>query len=223
MILHGGILDYAVTFGAGLLMSFTPCAYPLLPVTVAVVAGANTRGSHLNGFMLSVIYVLGLAVSYSALAAVAVLTGKVFGTIQNNPWVFVVIGNLILFFALVMLDFIPFPMFSVPSPGQRPRGRRALFLMGAASGFVVGPCTAPVLGSLLLYIGSKHNLLFGMSLLFTFAFGLGTSLILAGTFSGFLSVLPKSGQWMNLVKKAAGIVLIIISELMFLRAGSFWI
>ncbi len=222
MILQGGPLDYVVALGAGVAVSFTPCAYPLLPVTVAVVAGANTRGGRLNGFFLSLIYVLGMAVSYSLLAAAAVLTGRVFGTIQNNPWVFLVIGNIILFFALVMLDVIPFPMFTLGGAGQRPRGRLALFVMGAASGFVIGPCTAPILGSLLVYIASKQNLFFGMSLLFVFALGLGTTLILAGTFGGFLAALPGSGRWMNIVKKASGFVLIIIAELLFLRAGAFW-
>jgi thiol:disulfide interchange protein DsbD len=222
MILQGTPIDYAVVFGAGVLMSFTPCAYPLLPVTVAVVAGANVRGGRGNGFVLSLVYVLGLALAYSALAAAAVLTGRVFGSLQNNPWIFLVTGNIILFFALVMFDVIPFPMFHAGAGVQRPRSLLAMFMMGAVSAFVVGPCTAPVLGTLLIYIASKQNLFFGMSLLFVFAFGLGASLILAGTFSGFLSALPKSGAWMNGVKKVAGIVLVIIAEMMFLRAGAFW-
>ena len=223
MILQGGLFDYVVVLGAGVAMSFTPCSYPLLPITVAVVAGANTQGGRFNGFVLSLIYVLGLAVSYSLLAAAAVLTGRVFGTIQNNPWVFLVIGNIILFFALAMLEVIHLPMFSLgASPAEKPRGLWALFLMGAASGFVIGPCTAPVLGTLLVYIASKQNLFFGMSLLFVFALGLGTVMILAGTFSGFLSAMPRSGRWMHFIKKAAGFVLIIIAEILFLRAGAFW-
>ena len=222
MILQGGILDYGVAFGAGVLMSFTPCAYPLLPVTVAVVAGANVNGSRLSGFLLSLIYVFGLALSYSLLAVAAILTGRVFGSLQSNPWVFLAVGNIVLFFALVMLDVIHFPIFNIGSAGARPKNHWALFLMGAASGFVVGPCTAPILGTLLLYITSKQNIFFGMSLLFVFAFGLGTVMILAGTFSGFLSAMPRSGKWMFFVKKAAGAVLIIIAEIMFLRAGSFW-
>lgn len=223
MILQGGPLDYVVALGAGVAMSFTPCAYPLLPVMVAVVAGSNTQGSRLNGFSLSLSYVLGLAVTYSLLAAAAVLTGRVFGTIQNNPWVLLAIGNVILFFALVMLDVIHIPAFGAGAlNGSRPQGRWALFAMGAASGFVIGPCTAPVLGSLLVYIASKQNLFFGMSLLFVFAFGLGTSLMLAGTFSGFLSALPKAGAWMQWIKRVAGFILILVAELLLLRAGTLW-
>ncbi len=223
MILHGGPIDYLVVLGAGVALSFTPCAYPLLPITVAVVAGVNVQGGRLNGFILSLIYVLGLAVSYSLLAAAAVLTGRVFGSVQNNPWVILFIGNLVLFFALAMLDVIHFPMigFFGGQAGERPRGRRALFLMGAASGFVIGPCTAPVLGTLLVYIASKQNLFFGMSLLFVFALGLGTVLVLAGTFGGFLAALPAAGKWMNMVKKIAGFILIIIAELLFLKCGAF--
>ncbi|MBF0387054.1 MAG: sulfite exporter TauE/SafE family protein [Candidatus Omnitrophica bacterium] len=214
-------MDFLVALGAGVAMSFTPCAYPLLPVTVAVVAGANTRGGRLNGFFLSLIYVLGMAVSYSLLAAAAVLTGRIFGVIQNNPWVYLIVGNVILFFALVMFDVIPLPMFNLSgSAAQRPRGRWALFVMGAASGFIIGPCTVPVLGSLLLYIASRQNLFFGMSLLFVFALGLGTVLILAGTFSGLLSALPKSGKWMHIVKIAAGVTLLIVAEILFVKVGA---
>ncbi|OGS34153.1 MAG: hypothetical protein A2293_04950 [Elusimicrobia bacterium RIFOXYB2_FULL_49_7] len=221
MILQGGLFDYTVVFGAGVVMSFTPCVYPLLPVTAAVIAGANVRGSRLNGFLLSLIYVLGLAAAYSSLAVVAVLTGKVFGTLQNDPRVFFVFGNVLLFFALVMLEVIPLPVFSVGGVQSRPRGGWALFVMGAVSGFIVGPCTAPVLGSLLLYIASRQNLFLGTSLLFVFACGMGTSLVLVGTFSGLLSVLPRAGQWMIFIRKAAGFVLIVMAEIMFLRAGSF--
>lgn len=221
MTLQGGPIDYFAAFGAGVVVSFTPCVYPLLPVTVAVIAGANTHGTRLGGLVLSLIYVLGLAISYSALAAVAVLTGKVFGTLQNNPWLLLGVGNVILLFALVMLDVIPLPAFSLTSTRSgRPRGAWALLLMGIAAGFIVGPCTAPILGSLLVYIASKQNLLFGTSLLFVFAFGVGMSLVLAGTFSGLLSSLPKSGKWMTIIKKITGVALLIAAEIVLLRAGS---
>ncbi|MBF0123471.1 MAG: hypothetical protein HQL21_08745 [Candidatus Omnitrophica bacterium] len=82
-----------MAFIAGVALSFTPCVYPLLPVMTAAVAGANASGRASGGFLLSLLYVLGLAVSYSLLAIVAALTGKVFGSIQNNPWVMLVVAN----------------------------------------------------------------------------------------------------------------------------------
>ena len=220
MSVNGNVLDLVAVFGAGVLMSFTPCVYPLLPVTAATVAGVNTQGTHVKGFFLSLLYVLGMAVSYSALALVAALTGRVFGTLQNSPWVFLAVGNVFLFFALVFFDVIPVPQWALPGAGQRPRGVKTLFLTGFASGFVIGPCTAPALGALLIYIGSKQNVLWGAVLVWVFALGLGASLILAGTFSGFLAALPRSGAWMEMVKRVAGVIMVVIAEIFLLKAGA---
>jgi len=84
-----------------------------------------------------------------------------------------------------------------------------VILFGVASGLMIGPCTAPVLGALLLYIASKQNILHGVSLMFVFSYGVGTSLILVGTFSGLLGSLPKSGKWMVRIKQFCGIVLLL--------------
>jgi thiol:disulfide interchange protein DsbD len=219
MIFSGNISDYFLVFGAGVAVSFTPCVYPLLPVTAAIIAGANTRGTKFNAFLLSLLYVLGLAVSYCLLGVVAAFTGKVFGAWQNHPVVFLVLGNIFLFFAFVLFDVLPLPVLTVGVGRGKKRSRASLFLAGAASGFIVSPCTAPVLGALLLRIGLKQDLFYGISLLFVFAFGAGASLILAGTFSGFLASLPKAGHWTGVIRKLAGIVMIAAAELMFLRAG----
>ena len=188
MSLNGNILDYFVAFFSGVLVSFTPCVYPLLPVTAAYIAGANTSGRRWSGFALSLLYVLGLAISYSALAVVAVLTGKVFGVFQQSPWVSLVIGNILLFFAFVMFDVIPFPTLRIGRVGK-PGNPLAVLLFGMISGLMVGPCTAPVLGTLLIHVASRQNMLFAVSLIFVFACGFGASLILAGTFGGFLASL----------------------------------
>src|SRR6185503_19345202 len=109
MSLSGNILDYFLAFGQGVLVSFTPCVYPLIPITISFIAGANTQGSKVFGFIISVIYVLGLAVSYCTLAAVAALSGRFFGQIQHNPIIFLVVAGIFIFFALVMLDIITLP------------------------------------------------------------------------------------------------------------------
>jgi thiol:disulfide interchange protein DsbD len=219
MNLTGGPLDYAIVFFGGVLVSFTPCAYPLLPIAVASIAGANTSGTRAGGFLLSLVYVLGMAASYSALAVVAALSGKVFGTIQNQFWPKFLAANVVLLFGLVMLDVVPLPTVSFFGPSRKGRGWFGVFIMGAASGFVLGPCTAPILGALLVHVAARHNVVFGVSLLFTFAFGLGTSLILAGTFSGFLASLPKSGAWTQGIKKFAGLALVALAEYYLLKAG----
>ena len=220
MHLTGGPFDYVIVFLGGVLMSFTPCSYPLLPIAVAYLAGANTKGSHTTGFLLSMIYVLGMAFTYSILALVAALSGKVFGTFQNHFWVQFVIANLVLLFSLMMLDVIPIPSFSVfVLPQKLRKGWLGVFVVGAVSGFVVGPCTAPALGTLLVFVATRQNILFGVSLLFTFAVGLGTVLLIAGTFSGFLSSLPKSGAWTQGIKKFAGLALLAMAEYYFIKAG----
>jgi len=220
MNLSGNISDYFVVFASGVLVSFTPCIYPLLPITASFIAGLNTRGTRLRGFCISLVYVLGLAITYSVLAAVAALTGKVFGQFQSNPVVLLVTANILLFFALVMLDVIQLPGLGIHIQEKiRPKNLWAILLFGMASGLVIGPCTAPVLGTVLLYVASRHNLLHGISLLFVFSYGVGFSLILIGTFSGLLSSLPKSGIWMVRVKQACGMILLLAAEYLLVKAG----
>ncbi|MCA9409289.1 MAG: sulfite exporter TauE/SafE family protein [Candidatus Omnitrophica bacterium] len=213
-------LSYLIVFWGGVLVSFTPCVYPVMPITASFIAGANTKGTRWMGFLISLVYVFGLALTYCALAVFAAVTGKVFGQIQNNPYIFLVVGNVLLFFALVMLDVIPLPTIALSSQNKnKPKNLWAVILFGMASGLIVGPCTAPVLGSLLLYIGSKQNIFHGITLMFAFSYGVGASLILVGTFSGLLSSLPKSGVWLVRVKQASGIILLIIAEYFFVKAG----
>ncbi|MDP8266173.1 MAG: cytochrome c biogenesis protein CcdA [Candidatus Aceula meridiana] len=215
MELSGNFLDYFIVLGAGVMVSFTPCVYPVIPIIAGFIAGANAQGTKRVGFFLSCIYVLGMAITYSALGAIAVLTGQLFGQLQNNPYIFIVVACVLVVFGLIMLNIIPFPVVGAKLQNRiRPKGFIAVFLFGMVSGFVVGPCTAPVLGTLLLYVSSKQNLFHAISLLFVFAYGVGFSLILAGTFSGFLARLPKSGRWLLRVKQASAAIL-------FIAAGYF--
>ncbi|MCX5680999.1 MAG: hypothetical protein NT079_01745 [Candidatus Omnitrophica bacterium] len=110
-----------------------------------------------------------------------------------------------------MAEILPFPIFDLGLQGKiKPKNVLGVFLMGAVSGFVVGPCTAPVLGTLLLYVASKKNLFHAASLLFVFSYGVGFSLILVGTFSGLLARLPKSGAWLVHIKKFCAVALFLI-------------
>lgn len=135
MHINGNILDFAGAFLGGILVSFTPCVYPLLPVTTAVIAGANVSGTRWAAFFLSLIYVLGLAFSYAGLAVFAAATGKVFGVTQNIPWFLFMIAGSFLFFALAMFDIIPLPTFRLFTPGK-PKTPWAVFVIGLASGCV---------------------------------------------------------------------------------------
>ena len=92
-------------------------------------------------------------------------------------------------------------------------------LVGASSGLVVGPCTAPALGAALAYVGARGNVFFGTSVLFVFALGMGALMIVLGTFGGALAALPRSGEWMARVKKVFGVVMILLAEYLLLQAG----
>ncbi len=216
------VLAFAAAYLGGLIISFTPCTYPLIPVTVGFI-GAQGAGSKLRGFVLSVFYVTGMAVTYAALGAVAALSGRLFGQMQTTPLIYFIMANICLIMGLSMLDVfrisIPIPQRLLKYSGGK-KGFVTSFILGAASGFVIGPCTAPALGVLLGFVALKTNIWMGVGLLFVFAFGMGTLLILVGTFAGFLSSLPRSGVWMTYVTRVFGIVLIGAAEYFLFTAGT---
>ena len=219
MSLSGSLWDVFIVFGAGVLVSFTPCVYPVMPLTVSCISRANLRGTRSRGFFLSLIFVLGLSLTYCVLAVIAALAGKAFGLIQNQPVIYAFVSALLFFFGLVMLDVFSLPWFgSEIRRNIQPQNVWTVFILGVVSGFVIGPCTAPVLGTLLLYIGSRQNIFYGVALMFFFSYGVGFSLILIGTFSGLLSALPKSGAWMNWVKRLCGAVIFTAAAFFLLKA-----
>lgn len=215
----GSLAAYSAAFVGGLLASFTPCVYPVIPVTVGYI-GSRAGGSRRRGFLLSLFYVLGIAVTYAALGMAAALTGRVFGEMGGSPWSYLVVGNICLVLALSLFDVIRIPL---PSHGgAASAGRKGIpgaFAFGLASGIIVGPCTAPVLGALLLFVGSGGNVFFGASLLFVFALGMGGLIILLGTFAGLIGSLPRSGKWLEAVKRAFGVLLLLSAEYLFVQAG----
>ncbi|PKN18266.1 MAG: cytochrome C biogenesis protein [Deltaproteobacteria bacterium HGW-Deltaproteobacteria-6] len=217
------LLAFLAAYLGGLVISFTPCTYPLIPVTVGFI-GAQGASSKLRGFLLSLFYVLGLAVTYAVLGAIAALTGKLFGQMQTTPLVYFIMANICLLMGLSMLDVfkisIPIPQRIMQYSGGGRKGFISSFLLGMVSGFVIGPCTAPVLGVLLGFVALKTNILMGIGLLFVFAFGMGTLLILVGTFAGFISTLPRSGAWMIIITRVFGVILIGAAEYFLYTAGT---
>jgi len=218
MTLQGNFIDYILVFGGGVLVSFTPCVYPLLPVTVGYI-GAKGAGSKIKGFLLSLVYVSGIAVTYSILGLIAAVTGSLFGAISSHPISNLIVGIIFILFGLSLMEIlkIPIPSISIKKTGGK--GFLSVFVLGLISGLVIGPCIAPALGAILAYTASQGNMFYGASLLFTFAYGMGLLLILAGTFSGLFLSLPKSGAWLLKVKKISGLILIIVGIYFILKAG----
>ena len=214
-------LAYLVSFLGGVWASFTPCIYPILPILIGVI-GAATAKSRARGFQLSLAFVLGMAFTYSLLGLTAALTGNLFGQLTNHPIAYLIVGNLCLIFGLSMLGLVEILLpgsWGQAKPGTDKKGMGSVFLMGASSGLVAAPCTVPVLGVLLTFVAQSRNLLFGFSLLFVFALGLGCLLIILGTFTGLVTSLPKSGPWMVRIKQAFGILLILAAEFFLIQAG----
>jgi thiol:disulfide interchange protein DsbD len=226
-IVHGSLwLAIVLSFAGGVLASFTPCSYPMMPITVAFIGG-KANGSKRRGFLLSVFYVLGLAIVYSTLAIFAALSGQLFGALTASPWVYLIVGNVCLFFGLVMLEAVPFatPGFlnNLKVTGFSRHDVFTSMILGGASALVVSTCTTPILGVLLALVAAKRQIELGVGMLFSFSIGLGTLVIAVGTFTGLLASLPRSGKWMLRVQKIFGLLMIIVAEYFLIKTGEFWI
>jgi len=224
LYLQGSVLmAFLAAYSGGVLVGFTPCTYPLIPVTVGFI-GAYGSSSKLRGFLLSLFYVLGLAVTYSIMGAVAVLSGRLFGQMQTTPWTYFIMANLCIFMGLAMLDVfnisLPVPQKLIKLTSNTKKGFLGSFLIGATSGVIIGPCTAPVLAVLLGFVAMGTNFILGMGLLFVFAFGMGTLLIITGTFAGLIAALPRTGKWMTKINFIFGLILIGAGEYFLFTAGT---
>jgi thiol:disulfide interchange protein DsbD len=211
---HAGFwANLAFFFLAGLGLSLTPCVFPMIPILSGIIAGQGHKASHARGFALSLAYVLGMALTYAAAGVAAGMTGTLVSAALQNPWV---LGSFALVF--VVLSFSMFGFYELQLPialqsklseesGHLQGGRGlGVFLMGALSALIVGPCVAAPLAGALLYIGQTGDAVLGGSALFVMALGMGAPLIAVGTAGG--SLLPKTGPWMEGVKKAFGVLLL---------------
>lgn len=221
MNLQSSLLEYASAFFGGVLVSFSPCVYPLVPITLGFI-GVEGESFRFKGLLLSLTYVLGLAITYSILGLIASLTGKLFGQISTHPISYLIVGNACIISGLSFFDLLPINTTAgiyLQNRIKRRGGFVSVFLLGLVSGLVVGPCTAPALGTALVYVASRQNVFYGASLLFVFAYGVGFLLILVGTFSALFLSLPKPGKWLSWLKRAGGLILIGIGEHFLIKAG----
>ena len=215
------LLAYLAAFAGGVAVSFTPCVYPIIPITISYI-GASGVKSKGKAFLLSLFYVFGMAFAYSVLGGIAALTGSLFGRIATNPLTNFFVGNLCALLGLSMLGVFEIPTPKFLTQGKflsKGKGIVPSFLVGAASGLVVGPCTAPPLAVILGYVATKQNVLFGMTLMFVFALGMGFLLVVLGTFTGLIASMPKAGLWLERIKKVFGWILILIGEYFLIATG----
>ncbi len=218
------IVALVVLFGAGLATSLTPCVYPMIPITAGILGGmGSVRRSRGRTVVLTAAYVLGLALVYSSLGLLAGLSGTLFGSVSSSPWALFIMGNLLLVFGLALLD-----VFTVNAPARLAAwaGRLAgdsvggVFALGATSGLVAAPCGAPAFAAVLTFVSTTGSALLGFLYLFVFSIGLTALLVAVGLFSGNLAALPRAGRWTLWIKRAGGVLLLLMAEYYFVRMGS---
>jgi thioredoxin:protein disulfide reductase len=209
-------LNLLIFFGAGVGLAFTPCMLPMMPIVVTVILGRHDDAhpiSHTRGFMLALFYVLGMAITYSVAGVFAGLSGTLVSGFLQNPWV---LGSFALVYVVLAGGMLGFYTLQLPNAlqgklaegSQRLHGGSlpAVFGLGALSALIVGPCVAAPLAGALLYIGQTGNAFLGGLLLFSLALGMGVPLLAMGASAGTL--VPKTGPWMESIKKAFGFILL---------------
>ena len=209
-------------FIAGLLLAFTPCVLPMLPILSGIIVGQGDRITTGRAFGLSLVYVLAMAVTYTAAGVLAGLFGQNLQAMFQNPWV---ISGFVLIFILLALSMFGFYELQLPSRLQtrlaeasnRQRGGQlaGVAVMGFLSALIVGPCVAPPLMAALIVIGSSGDAVLGGAALFAMAMGMGVPLILFGVSAGKL--VPRAGGWMDAVKAVFGVGLLALSIWMLER------
>jgi thiol:disulfide interchange protein DsbD len=213
-LLAGGFwVAIASFFGFGLLLSFTPCVLPMVPILSSVIVGAGHPVSKMKGFLLASAYVLGMALTYAVAGVAAGLSGAMLSAALQNPWVVGAFAAVFVALAASMLGAyelqLPVGLQSrLAAASNRFYGGHAagVFSMGVLSALILGPCVAAPLAGALLYISQSRDVVLGGAALFAMALGMGVPLLVIGASAGAL--LPKAGPWMDTVKRFFGVLLL---------------
>lgn len=218
---------FPAVFIGGVLTSLTPCIYPMIPITAAIVGGTSVGEANQppkwRPAVLTLTYVLGLALVYSGLGLFAGMTGTLFGSVSTNPWLYFAMANLLLVAALAMLDVLPIRVPNAilqraSTAGTAGRASGA-FTMGAMSGLVAAPCSAPVMAAVLTWVTTTKSAVLGFSYLFVFSLGMCTLLVVVGLSSGSIARLPRAGLWMVWIKRFFALVMIGVAQYYLVKMG----
>ncbi|HNA83265.1 MAG TPA: protein-disulfide reductase DsbD [Thiobacillaceae bacterium] len=217
-ILQGGSYWMVVAsfFGFGLLLSLTPCVFPMIPILSGIIVGQGQHITKRKGFLLSLAYVLGMAMTYALAGVAAGLSGTLISNALQNPWALGFGAAIFVALAMSMFGFFELQMPSFlqsrfTEASNRIQGGRfaSVFVMGAISALIVGPCVAAPLAGALLYISQTGDVVLGGVSLFSLALGMGVPLLLVGLSAGAL--LPRAGAWMDAVKRFFGVALLAVA------------
>ena len=223
LIVHGSVFAMlAVFFGSGLLLAFTPCVLPMVPILSRLIAGQGPNVTPRRAFALSLTYVLGMAITYTAAGAAAAAAGQQVQALFQKPWVIVLFALLFVAMALSMFGLytvqVPAALqtrLSGTSNQQKAGTFGGVAAMGALSSLIVTTCVGPALVAALVVIGQSGNVARGAGALFAMSLGMGTPLLVIGTSAGAL--LPKAGAWMDGIKRLFGVLMLAMAAWMLAR------
>ncbi len=200
-------------FGFGLLLSLTPCVFPMIPILSGIIVGEGSRITRTRGVTLSLSYVIAMALTYAVLGIIAGLFSLNLQAASQNVWVLSLFSAVFVFLALSMFGFYELQLPSSwqsklsPKHGAANRGTlKGAAIMGVLSAIIVGPCVAPPLAGVLFYISQTGDALLGGFALFAMGLGFGVPLLIIGATSGEL--LPRAGAWMESIKRFFGVVML---------------
>jgi thiol:disulfide interchange protein DsbD len=209
----GLVWAFLFVFAFGFLTSFTPCVYPMIPITLAILGKEAHARSRSKNFLVSLVYVAGIAVTFSSLGVFAASTGALFGSFMASPWI---LGFICIVFVVMSLSM--FGIFEMQAPQflrdgplshMQLHGYIGAFVSGLLAGVVASPCVGPVLVGVLTFVAQTKNAWLGFWLLFTYALGMGLIFLMLGLSTNMTKLLPRSGIWMNRVKVFFGILLLL--------------
>jgi thiol:disulfide interchange protein DsbD len=205
----GLLIGLLFVFIGGLALNLTPCVYPLIPITIGYFGG-QSEGSTTRLTMMGLLFVVGLAITYSVVGVVTALSGSVFGSLLQNTIVLVIIALIFVVLSLSMFGVYEFKMPDalVAKAGGAKGGMYGAFFMGLTMGIVAAPCIGPFVLGLVTVVAAKGDPLYGFLLFFVLALGLGTPYFLLAIFSGKIKKLPRAGEWMEAVKHIFGFILL---------------
>ncbi|MCW8809946.1 MAG: thioredoxin fold domain-containing protein [Ignavibacteriaceae bacterium] len=206
---NGLLIGLFFVFLGGLALNLTPCVYPLIPITIGYFGG-QSEGSTTKLFFMGILFILGLAVTYSAIGVITSLTGAVFGALLQNPIVILAVVAVLFVLSLSMFGVYEFklPDKLVNKAGGAKAGLYGAFFMGLTMGIVAAPCIGPFVLGLVTYVATKQDPYFGFLLFFVLAVGLGTPYLFLAVFSGKIKKIPRAGEWMDAVKHIFGFILV---------------
>ncbi|MFT5758305.1 MAG: thiol:disulfide interchange protein DsbD [Alteromonadaceae bacterium] len=209
------LLTLLAFFVGGLLLSFTPCVFPMYPILTGIIVGQGKGLTTKKAFTLSFFYVQGMAVTYTILGIVVALAGAQFQAVFQHPYVLIALSALFIFLALSMFGVINLALPSSwqnklnnISNSQKGGSISGVVMMGVISGLVASPCTTAPLTGALLYISQTGDVVLGASALYALSLGMGLPLLILGSSGG--KILPKAGAWMNIIKNIFGLLLLAV-------------